>query len=74
MAYVVLEARRPRGRHSRIEHRLQDAIGDIHGTMSSGCLVTKQRSKRQQLTCPAADLPVAYVSGNAEADLLAGQA
>eukprot|EP00971_Amphidinium_carterae_P289268 5743512-Amphidinium_carterae.1 len=56
---------RPRGRHSRIEHRLQAAIGDI-----SVQWLPSHRTAQQ-----AAELgvPAAYVSGNAEADLLAGK-
>eukprot|EP00971_Amphidinium_carterae_P188515 3741938-Amphidinium_carterae.2 len=53
--------RRPRGRHSRIEHRLREAIGDIR--------VQWMPSRQTAQQAAAADLPAAYVSGNAEADL-----
>eukprot|EP00971_Amphidinium_carterae_P067697 1340458-Amphidinium_carterae.1 len=58
--------RRPRGRHSRIEHRILASIGDIHVQWMPSDLTAQQAAE--------AAPPAAYVSGNAEADLLAGQA
>eukprot|EP00971_Amphidinium_carterae_P063602 1258786-Amphidinium_carterae.1 len=58
--------RRPRGRHSRIEHRILASIGDIQVQWMPGHITAQQAAE--------ADLPAAYVSRNAEADLLAVQA
>eukprot|EP00971_Amphidinium_carterae_P030660 603314-Amphidinium_carterae.1 len=63
---LKLGLRRPRGRHPRVEHRIQAAIGDIS--------VQWMRSHLTAQQAEAAELPAAYVAGNAEADLLAGRA
>eukprot|EP00971_Amphidinium_carterae_P129284 2560748-Amphidinium_carterae.1 len=63
---LKLGLRRPRGRHSRVEHRIQAAIGDIE--------VQWVRSHQTAQQAEAAGLPAAYLTGNAEADLLAGSA
>eukprot|EP00971_Amphidinium_carterae_P329798 6462485-Amphidinium_carterae.1 len=63
---LKLGLRKPRGRHSRVEHRIQAAIGDIE--------VQWMRSHQTAQQAEAAGLPAAYLTGNAEADLLAGQA
>eukprot|EP00971_Amphidinium_carterae_P308816 6136422-Amphidinium_carterae.1 len=63
---LKLGLRKPRGRHSRVEHRIQTAIGDIE--------VQWMRSHQTPQQAEAAGLPAAYLTGNAEADLLAGQA
>eukprot|EP00971_Amphidinium_carterae_P300796 5976466-Amphidinium_carterae.1 len=63
---LKLGLRRPRGRHSRIEHRIQAAIGDIS--------IQWMRSHQTAQQAEAADVPAAYVAGNADADLLAGKA
>eukprot|EP00971_Amphidinium_carterae_P269103 5338674-Amphidinium_carterae.1 len=52
--------------NSRVEHRIQAAIGDIS--------VQWMRSHQTAQQAEAAGLPAAYVAGNAEADLLAGMA
>eukprot|EP00971_Amphidinium_carterae_P079628 1575809-Amphidinium_carterae.1 len=62
----LLGLRKPRGRHSRVEHRIQAAIGDIE--------VQWMRSHQTAQQAEAAGLPATYLTGNAEADLLAGQA
>eukprot|EP00971_Amphidinium_carterae_P135002 2675307-Amphidinium_carterae.1 len=59
--------RAPRGRHSRIETSIRDSIGQIE--------VQWMRSHLEYLTAQQAadaDLPTGYLTGNAEADLLAG--
>eukprot|EP00971_Amphidinium_carterae_P115674 2291196-Amphidinium_carterae.1 len=58
--------RKPRGRHSRIETRTLASIGDIE--------VQWMRSHLTPQQAAAADLPAAYQTKNAGADLLAGQA
>eukprot|EP00971_Amphidinium_carterae_P079416 1571297-Amphidinium_carterae.1 len=63
---LKLGTRKPRGRHSRVEHRILAAIGDIE--------VQWMRSHQTPQQAEAAGLPAAYLTGNAEADLLAGQA
>eukprot|EP00971_Amphidinium_carterae_P012525 246685-Amphidinium_carterae.1 len=63
---LKLGLRKPRGRHSRVEHRILAAIGDIE--------VHWMRSHQTAQQAEAAGLPAAYLTGNAEADLLAGSA
>eukprot|EP00971_Amphidinium_carterae_P245693 4879285-Amphidinium_carterae.1 len=58
--------RRPRGRHSRIEHRIQASIGVI----SVQWMPSHQTAQQAEV----ANIPARYVAGNAEADLLAGRA
>eukprot|EP00971_Amphidinium_carterae_P130644 2588109-Amphidinium_carterae.4 len=54
----------PRGRDSRIETRIRDSIGQIEVQWMRSHLTAQQ----------AADLLEGYLTGNAEAELLAGMA
>eukprot|EP00971_Amphidinium_carterae_P193813 3845628-Amphidinium_carterae.1 len=56
----------PKSRHSRIETRIRDSIGQIEVQWMRSHLTAQQAAE--------ADLPAGYLTGNAEADLLAGQA
>eukprot|EP00971_Amphidinium_carterae_P273110 5420809-Amphidinium_carterae.3 len=58
--------RAPRGWHSRIETRIRDSIGQIEVQWMRSHLTAQQAAD--------ADLPAGYLTGNAEADLLAGRA
>eukprot|EP00971_Amphidinium_carterae_P218894 4344905-Amphidinium_carterae.1 len=63
---LKLGLRKPRGRHSRLEHRILASIGEIE--------VQWTRSHQTAQQAEAAGLPAAYLAGNAAADLLAGSA
>eukprot|EP00971_Amphidinium_carterae_P021911 432329-Amphidinium_carterae.1 len=63
---LKLGVRKPRGRHSRVEHRIQASIGDIE--------VQWMRSHQTAQQAEAAGLPAAYLAGNDAADLLVGSA
>eukprot|EP00971_Amphidinium_carterae_P049738 980458-Amphidinium_carterae.1 len=63
---LKIGVRKPRGRHSRVEQRILASIGEIE--------VQWMRSHQTPQQAEAAGLPAAYLAGNAEADLLAGEA
>eukprot|EP00971_Amphidinium_carterae_P147685 2927147-Amphidinium_carterae.1 len=63
---LKLGVRKPRGRHSRVEHRILASIGEIE--------VQWMRSHQTAQQAEAGGLPAAYLAGNDAADLLAGAA